>query len=75
MIYPVDSAIQRLNNRDQGPVGQNVDSAIQQINLYPVDSAIGFPNTYPWDSDLSGREHYPSFKQPGPGPSCSNKQC
>ena len=34
------------------PVVQKVDSAIQQINLYPVDSAIGFPNTYPLDSDL-----------------------
>ena len=33
-------------------VVQKVDSAIQQINLYPVDSAIGFPNTYPLDSDL-----------------------
>ena len=37
----------------QAPVVQNVDSAIQRINLYPVDSAIGFPNTYPLDSDLS----------------------
>ena len=37
------------------PVVQKLDSAIQQINLYPVDSAIGFPNTYPPDSDLSGR--------------------
>ena len=37
----------------QAPVVQNMDSAIQRINLYPVDSAIGFPNTYPLDSDLS----------------------
>ena len=36
------------------PVVQKVDSAIHQINLYPLDSAIGFPNTYPLDSDLSG---------------------
>ena len=35
------------------PVVQKVDSAIQQINFYPLDSAIGFPNTYPLDSDLS----------------------
>ena len=39
MIYPA-------------PVVQNVDSAIQWINLYPVDIAIGFPNTYPLDSDI-----------------------
>ena len=38
----------------QGPVVQKLDSAIDQINLYPVDNAIGFPNTYPLDSDLSG---------------------
>ena len=35
MIYPVDSAIQRLNN--QGP-----------INLCPVVSVISFPNTIRW---------------------------
>ena len=35
-------------------VDQKVDTAIHQINLYPVDSAIGFPNTYPLDRDLSG---------------------
>ena len=38
----------------QFPVVPKVDSAIQQINLYPVDSAIGFPNTYPLARDLSG---------------------
>jgi len=37
----------------QAPVVQTLDSAIHQINLYPVDNAIGFPNTYPLDSDLS----------------------
>ena len=31
-----------------------LDSALHQINLYPVDSAITFPHTYPLDSDLSG---------------------
>ena len=36
------------------PVVQKLDSAIHQINLYPVDNAIGFPNTYPLDSNLSG---------------------
>ena len=37
-----------------GPVLQNVDSAIQWINHYPVDIAIGLRNTYTLDSDLSG---------------------
>ena len=36
------------------PVVQMLDSAIHQINHYPVDSGIGVPNTYPLDSDLSG---------------------
>ena len=40
LIYPMDSAIQRLN--DRGP-----------INLDPLDRAIGFPNIYPLGSDLS----------------------
>ena len=35
------------------PVVQNVDNAIQWINVYPVDIVVGFPNTYPLDSDLS----------------------
>ena len=43
-----------------------MDSAIQQINRYPVDSAIGFPNTYPLDSDLCSGWHYPAFEQLGP---------
>ena len=38
----------------QALVVQRLDSAIHQINLYPVDSASGFPNTYLLDSDLSG---------------------
>ena len=36
------------------PVVQNVDKAIQWLNLYLVDNVISFPNTYPLDSDLSG---------------------
>ena len=32
---------------------QMLDSAIHQINHYPLDSAIGFRNTYSLDSDLS----------------------
>ena len=35
VIYPVDSAIQRLNKQGQ-------------INLCPVVSAISFPNTIRW---------------------------
>ena len=38
----------------QALVVQRLDSAIHQINLYPVDNASGFPNTYLLDSDLSG---------------------
>ena len=54
-IYPVDSAIQLLNNWGLAPVVRKMDNAIQRghINLYPQDSAIGFPNTYPLDRDLS----------------------
>ena len=37
----------------QVPVVLKVDTAIHQINHYPVDSAIGFPDTYPVDGDLS----------------------
>ena len=29
-----------------------MDSAIHQINLFPLDSAIGFPGIYPLDSDF-----------------------
>ena len=42
MIYPVNSAIQRLNERNLASVVQKMDSAIHRINLYPVDSAICF---------------------------------
>ena len=47
VTYPMDSAIQRLNNLVQ------VNNAMHWMNLYPLDSTIGFPNTYPLDSDLS----------------------
>ena len=50
----------------QIPVVQKGDSAIHQINLYPVDSAIAFPNTYPLDNDLSGASCCPAFEQLGP---------
>ena len=43
-----------INDKDQAPVVQTLDSAIHRINLYPVDSVISFPNTYPLDSDLPG---------------------
>ena len=39
--------------KHQAAVVQMLDSAIHQINHYPLDSEIGFPNTYPLDSDLS----------------------
>ena len=36
-------------DKDQSTVVHKVDSAIHQINLYPVESAIiGFLNTYHW---------------------------
>ena len=56
-----------MRKKEQAPVVQKVDSAIQRINHYPVDSTIGFPNTYPLDSDLSSGQSYPAFEQPGPG--------
>ena len=34
-------------------VVQRLDSAIQQINHYPMDNSIGFHSTYLVDSDLS----------------------
>ena len=51
----------------QALVVQKMDSAIHQINHYPVDNAINFRNTYPLDSDLSGGWRYPTFEQLGPG--------
>ena len=56
VIYPVDSAIQLLNNWGQAPVVH-----------YPADKAIIFPNTYPLDSDLSSRQRYPMFEKLVPG--------
>ena len=58
MIYPLDSAIQRLNNRGQAPVVEKVDNTINTIHCMDKSlstglSAIGFPNTYPLDSGLS----------------------
>ena len=35
------------------------------INFNPTDNAIVFPNTYPLNGDLSGRQPYPMFEQPG----------
>ena len=54
VIYPVNSAIQRLNESSLASFVQKVDSAIHRINLYPMDNATDFPNTYPLDNDLSG---------------------
>ena len=68
VIYSVDSPVQLWNNWGQVPVVQKVDSANNQINLYPVDSAIiGFPNTYPLDSDLSNGLPHPALEELGPG--------
>ena len=49
VIYPEDSAIQRLNNWGQ-------------INHYPVDKYLGNQLCYPMDSDLSSGKHYPPFE-------------
>ena len=38
----------------QATVVKTLDSAIHQINHYPVDGVIDFHNTYLLDSDLSG---------------------
>ena len=50
VIYPVDSAIQRLSNPGQ-------------INLYPVDKYGGNQLRFPADGDLSGGESYLPFEQ------------
>ena len=50
VIYPVDSAIQRLNKPGQ-------------INLYPVDKYRGNQLRFPADGDLSGGESYLHFEQ------------
>ena len=54
VIYPVDSAIQRLTNRGLAPVVQTLDSSIHRINHYPADKYYGNQLRYPLDSDLSG---------------------
>ena len=41
-------------DEEPGPVGQKVDSAIHQLNLYLLYNTVGFPKTYLLDSDLSG---------------------
>ena len=46
-FYPVDSAIQRLNNQKQVPAVQKMDNTIHWINLHPLNSAIGFPKLIP----------------------------
>ena len=41
------------------PIVETLDSAIHQINHYPLDSAIGSPISFPLDSDLSRGWLYP----------------
>ena len=53
VIYPVDSAIQRLSNPGQ-------------VNHYPVDKCEGNQLRFPVDGDLSGGESYLHFEQLGP---------
>ena len=50
VIYPVDSAIQRLSNPGQ-------------VNHGPVDKCEGNQLRFPVDSDLSGGESYLHFEQ------------
>ena len=50
VIYPVDSAIQRLSNPGQ-------------VNHYPVDKCEGNQLRFPVDGDLSGGESYLHFEQ------------
>ena len=50
VIYPVDSAIQRLSNPGQ-------------INHYPVDKCEGKQLRFPADGDLSGGESYLHFEK------------
>ena len=51
VIYPVDSAIQRLNKR--GLALQTLDSVNHRINHSPGDSARGSQLCLPLDRDLS----------------------
>ena len=53
MIYPVDSAIRRLNNQGLAPVVHTLDSAILRINHYPAAKYYKNQLRYPLDSDLS----------------------
>lgn len=53
-------------NAHLAPVVHRLVSAIHRIKIYAVDSAISLPNTCPLDSDLSGRQRYSAFEQPGP---------
>ena len=55
-----------FSGSDLAQVIQKVDSAIHQINHYPVYSVVCFDNTYLLGSDLSGGYCYPDFKQLGP---------
>ena len=58
MIYRVDSAIQRLNNRGQINIGETNPVDIEMsMYMYPVYSA-----------------HYPPFRQLGPGINLPIKQ-
>ena len=53
VVYPVDSAIQRENNR--GLALKILDSVNHRINHYPGDSVRGNHLCLPLDRDLSGR--------------------
>ena len=67
MIYPVDSAIRRLNNQGLAPVVQTLDSAIHRINHYSADKYYKNQLRNPVDSNLSNGSRYPPFEQMGPG--------
>ena len=71
----LDFIIEKLSCTIQAPVVQTLDSTIYWINPYSLDNKIGFPNTNLLDSDLSGRQHYPMFEQPGPGLQFTNIYC
>ena len=53
VVYRVDSAIQRVNNR--GLALKTLDSVNHRINHYPGDSVRGNHLCLPLDRDLSGR--------------------
>ena len=63
--YGVQAVKSRMDSRNQAPVVQKVDNAIQRINLYPLDSAIVCCTAYLLDSDLSRGSLYPAFEQLG----------